>query len=66
MISNESKLSIAIELIETKIGNLMAKENERNEEKTEEELHKLLLCREEIYKGNYNIIDKIIEEAGEK
>ena len=32
-------------------------------EKIEAEYNKLLLEREEIYKGNYNVINKIINEA---
>lgn len=63
MILDEDKISIAMELIENKIGNCMAKRRMIKDEKIEEEYNKLLLTREEIYKGNYSEINKIIDEV---
>ncbi len=63
MILEETKISIAMELIENKIGDCMNKRSTIKNEKIEAEYNKLLLEREEIYKGNYNVINKIINEA---
>lgn len=63
MILEESKMSIAMELIENKIGNCTARKRKIKDDRIEEEYNKLLLEREEIYKGNYNEINKIIDEA---
>lgn len=64
MIPEATKMSIAMKLIEEKIARCMVKKrNEKNAE-TEEEYNKLLIVREEIYKGNYEAINKIINEAG--
>lgn len=65
MIPEEAKISIAIELIESKIANCMLRRRETKDEEIEEEYKFLILDRDEIYKGNYKIIDKIINEAGE-
>lgn len=65
MIPEEAKISIAIELIESKIANCMLRRRETKDEEIEEEYKFLILDRDEIYKGNYKIIDKIIKEAGE-
>lgn len=61
MISDETKISIAMELIDNKIGNCMARRRINRNEKIEKEYNNLLLIREEIYKGNYNEINKIID-----
>lgn len=61
MISDETKISIAMELIDNKIGNCMARRRINRNEKIEKEYNDLILIREEIYKGNYNEINKIID-----
>ena len=50
MISDETKISIAMELIDNKIGNCMARRRINRNEKIEKEYNNLLLIREEIYK----------------
>lgn len=66
MILNTTKMSIAMDLIEDKIGKCMIKKRQEKNNNTEDEYNKLLLEREEIYKGNYDVINKIINEAGVK
>lgn len=65
MISEASKISIAMELIEQKIANCMRKRREAKDEKTEIEYKNLLSDRDQIYKGNYEVINKMINEVGE-
>lgn len=64
MIPDTAKISIAMDLIEDKIGKCMVKKRTDKDTKIEEEYNKLLLEREEIYKGNYDVINEIINEAG--
>jgi len=66
MISEATKISIAMQLIEEKIARCMVKKRSEKSEETKEEYNKLLIKREEIYKGNHEIINEIIKEAGEK
>lgn len=65
MISDASKISIAMELIEQKIADCIRKRREAKDEKTEIEYRNLLSDRDQIYKGNYDVINKIISEVGE-
>lgn len=65
MISDASKISIAMELIEQKIANCMRTRRKSKDENIENEYRKLLLDRDQIYKGNYDVINKIINEVGE-
>lgn len=62
MISDAAKISIAMDLIESKIAKCMIKKRESKEAEIEREYKRLLLEREEIYKGNYEVINKIINE----
>lgn len=66
MIREESKLGIAMDLIEYKIAEVMVKKRECNDvqeiNKLEEEFKKLNMEKKEIYAGNIKYIDKIIEE----
>lgn len=66
MISDATKISIAMDLIESKIAKCILKKREVKDEKIEREYQNLLLEKEEIYKGNYEVINKIINEIGEK
>ena len=66
MIPEAAKISIAMNLIENQIGICMTKRRNSKDEQTEEEYKRLMNEREEIYKGNYEVINKIIKEAGEK
>lgn len=65
MIPDEVKISIAMDLIEKKLSNYIIKRREYKDEELEKKYKSILIEREEIYKGNYKIIDKIINEAGE-
>lgn len=65
MIPDEAKISIAMELIENKIANCLIKRRSSKDEEVEKMYSSLIIEREEIYKGNYKVIDKIITEAGE-
>jgi len=66
MISEATKIKKAMQLIEEKIARCMVKKRSEKSEETKEEYNKLLIKREEIYKGNYEIINEIIKEAEEK
>lgn len=66
MIPEAAKIGIAMDLIENKIGNCMNKRRKDKNQETDKEYKELLLDREEIYKGNYEVINKIIKEAGEE
>lgn len=57
-----NKIGIAMSLIEDKIGICMAKIRTTEDTQLKKELEKLLLERENIYKGNYETINKIINE----
>lgn len=59
----ESKLSVAMEIIETQIGECMIKLRNSNEKELQEKYQDLISKREEIYNGNNDEIDKIIKEA---
>ena len=65
MVSDASKISIAMELIEQKIANCMRARRKSKDENIENEYRKLLSEKEQIYKGNYDVINKIINEVGE-
>lgn len=66
MILETTKIGIAMKIIEEKIGKCMVKRRKNKDREMEEEYNKLLLEREEIYKGNYDVINKIINETGGK
>ena len=57
------KISIAMELIENEIGKCMNKMRESKDEKKEQKYKELIKIRNEIYKGNYEIINKVIGDA---
>lgn len=52
------KLDIAIELMSTKIANAMQENNK-------EKINQLLKERDELYLGNWDIINKILKEYSE-
>ena len=56
------KLEVAIEIIASKIAHMI--QNGYNLE--DAEVQNLLKEKEEMYKGNKNIIDKILNEYGEE
>lgn len=58
-----SKISIAMELIQNEIGKCMNKMRESKDEKSEQKYKELIAIRNEIYKGNYEIINKVIGDA---
>ena len=64
MVSEASKISIAMELIEQKIADCMRRKRKSKDEDIQNEYRKLLLDRDQIYKGNYDVINKIINEVG--
>lgn len=64
MVSEASKISIAMELIEQKIADCMRRRRKSKDEDIQNEYRKLLLDRDQIYKGNYDVINKIINEVG--
>ena len=66
MIPEAAKISIAMNLIENQIGTCMIKRRNNKNAQIEKEYQRLMNEREEIYKGNYEVINKIIKEAGEK
>lgn len=60
--SNNTKLEIAVEIISSKIAMLSL-----NGHTTESEMmQKLIREREEMYKGNKEIIEKILSEYGKE
>ena len=64
MVSEASKISIAMELIEQKIADCMRRKRKSKDEDIQNEYRKLLSDRDQIYKGNYDVINKIINEVG--
>lgn len=58
-VSFNTKLEIAVEILATKIANVS---NERNINQSK--MQQLLNEREEMYKGNLEVIEKIIREYG--
>lgn len=65
MINEACKLGIAIDLIEDKIAKKMIEKRNCSIDvlqKIEHELEEILYERDEIYKGNYEFINKIIKE----
>ena len=55
-------LTIAINILERKIATLNIQLAKDYNSDLENELQELLKCREEIYKGNKSLIDKIIND----
>lgn len=66
MIPDVAKISIAMELIENEIAKCIIKRREAKDEEIEKEYNSLLLDKDEICKGNYEVINRIINEAGEE
>jgi len=58
MIEKHIKLEIAIETLACKIANIMKEIKEKDSEELKNELEILLNEREELYKGNDEIINK--------
>lgn len=59
---DHNKLNIAIALLTNRIVETMKKQEENNSKNLNEELDILLQEREELYKGNEEVIEKIIKE----
>lgn len=66
MVPDTAKISIAMELIESKIAECAIRKRKKKDEKIEKEYKELIFAKEEIYKGNYEVINEIIKEAGDK
>jgi len=62
MMEGHVKLNIAIALLANKIADIMKKIEENETEELKQELDILLHEREELYKGNEEVIDKITEK----
>lgn len=58
---NTMDLSIAIDKANRKIAELNMKIINKNAQELKEELNKWLTIKEEIYKGNNSIIEKVID-----
>ena len=59
-VNNFIKLDVAIDLISDEISQVNEKYNDTKEERYNLELNELLNKREEIYNGNINIINEVM------
>ena len=57
-----SKLSVAMEIIENEIGKCMVELRNSTDDVLQKRYNNLIEIREEIYKGNNQVIDKMIEK----
>lgn len=64
MLNEDSKFEIALDLIEFQIGACLTELEKNKENKELNGMYKeLIKTREEIYRGNQNIIEEVIKKA---
>lgn len=63
---DETKLSVAMELIEQQIAECLNIMNTEENDNIKQKYNELLNNRKEIYNNNYEVIENIIEEARRK
>ena len=66
---NHVKLEIALEVIVNKIANLINEikktEEESERQKKKKDLKELLSLKEKAYKGDFDVVEKILENGNE-
>lgn len=61
-----AKLDTALEIMSYKIAKAVIKNNEKNDEEAEKNIQTLKKIQKEVYKGNMEIIDKVIKVYGKE
>lgn len=61
-----AKLDTALEIMSYKLAKAVTKNNEKNDEEAEKNIQTLKKIQKEVYKGNMEIIDKVIKVYGKE
>lgn len=61
-----AKLDTALEIMSYKLAKAVIKNNEKNDEEAEKNIQTLKKIQKEVYKGNMEIIDKVIKVYGKE
>lgn len=61
-----AKLDTALEIMSYKLAKAVTKNNENNDEEAEKNIQTLKKIQKEVYKGNMEIIDKVIKVYGKE
>ena len=61
-----AKLDTALEIMSYKLAKAVIKNSEKNDKEAEKDIETLKKIQKEVYKGNMEIIDKVIKVYGKE